>query len=282
MIRAISLGAGVQSSVLLLMAALGELRDLGEMPEYALFSDTKGEPKDVYDHLAWLEGETARLTNGRMQCIRLSKGDLEADVRELLTNTELTGSRASTPPFFTPGRDGMAAPIRRQCTETYKIDPIRDWMREKIGHPKGRPWKKPPAIECWIGISTDEIQRMTDARDRFVKNRWPLIEKRMSRGDCLEWFGRRYPGRKLAKSACYFCPFKKNDEWRRTRDEQPEEWARAVEFDKAIRAGSVSSRGEWFLHRKLQPLDEVDLSSAADRGQTEFGFLQECQGMCGL
>jgi hypothetical protein len=278
MLKVISLGAGVQSTVMALMAAYGEL---GELPDYAVFADTQSEPEDVYTHLDWLEGEIKRLTNDRMRCVRVTAGNLEADVLEILQLEEIKG-RHPTPPFFTPGRDGLAAPIRRQCTESYKIDPIRQWMRGQIDHPKGKVWKGPPEIECWIGISTDEIQRMRDARDRFVKNRWPLIEARMTRGDCLEWFGRKYPGRSLAKSACWFCPYKKNEEWRRTRDEQPEAWAKALEFDKAIRAGSASSRGEWFLHRKLKPLGEVDLSSAADRGQVEFGFLEECEGMCGI
>jgi len=29
-------------------------------------------------------------------------------------------------------------------------------------------------------------------------------------------------------------------------------------------------------------LSEVDLSTPAERGQKEFGFLQECDGMCGV
>lgn len=279
MMRVLSLGAGVQSTVMALMAAYGEL---GPMPDYCIFADTQAEPEDVYTHLDWLEGEIARRTNGRMRTVRVTAGNLEADVLEILEMDEIKG-RNPTPPFFTPGQNGIAAPIRRQCTESYKIEPIREWMRDQIGHPKGAQWKGGPAIECWIGISTDEIQRMRDARDRFVKNRFPLIEARMTRGDCLEWFRRKYPDRPLAKSACWFCPFKKNDEWRRTRDEQPAEWEKAVAFDRAIRGGSASSRGEWFLHRQLKPLADVDLSTKAQQaGQAEFGFLEECEGMCGV
>jgi hypothetical protein len=165
MLKVISLGAGVQSTVMALMAAYGEL---GELPDYAVFADTQSEPEDVYTHLDWLEGEIKRLTNDRMRCVRVTAGNLEADVLEILQLEEIKG-RHPTPPFFTPGRDGLAAPIRRQCTESYKIDPIRQWMRGQIDHPKGKVWKGPPEIECWIGISTDEIQRMRDARDRFVK-----------------------------------------------------------------------------------------------------------------
>ena len=50
-IRIISLGAGVQSTVLALMASKGEI---GPMPDCAIFADTGYEPQGVYDHLEWL------------------------------------------------------------------------------------------------------------------------------------------------------------------------------------------------------------------------------------
>ncbi len=45
----ISLGAGVQSSVMALMAAKGEITP---MPDYAIFADTQAEPDHIYE---WLE-----------------------------------------------------------------------------------------------------------------------------------------------------------------------------------------------------------------------------------
>lgn len=50
-LRVLSLGAGVQSTTLALMAAHGEV---GPMPDCAIFSDTGWEPKAVYEYLAWL------------------------------------------------------------------------------------------------------------------------------------------------------------------------------------------------------------------------------------
>ncbi|ANS02942.1 hypothetical protein [uncultured Mediterranean phage uvDeep-CGR0-AD1-C123] len=47
MLEVISLGAGVQSSVMALMAAHGEL----PIPECAIFADTQFEPRQVYEHL---------------------------------------------------------------------------------------------------------------------------------------------------------------------------------------------------------------------------------------
>jgi len=50
-LRVLSLGAGVQSTTLALMAAHGII---GPMPDCAVFADTGWKPQAVYRHLAWL------------------------------------------------------------------------------------------------------------------------------------------------------------------------------------------------------------------------------------
>lgn len=50
-LRALSLGAGVQSTTMALTAAHGEI---GPMPTCAIFADTCWELKAVYDHFEWL------------------------------------------------------------------------------------------------------------------------------------------------------------------------------------------------------------------------------------
>ena len=61
----ISLGGGVQSSVMALMASGGAF---GPMPDCAIFADTHWEPPTIYTHLEWLAGNLAPLhvvDNGR-------------------------------------------------------------------------------------------------------------------------------------------------------------------------------------------------------------------------
>ena len=64
--RVISLGGGVQSTVLCLMAEKGLLES---KPDYAVFADTGWEPKSVYQTLDRLEHEVSfpiiRTSNGR-------------------------------------------------------------------------------------------------------------------------------------------------------------------------------------------------------------------------
>ncbi|MFN7318887.1 MAG: hypothetical protein ACK5S6_05195, partial [bacterium] len=51
----ISLGAGVQSSCMALMASRNELLDI--KVDFAIFADTQDESKKVYDWLDWLENQ---------------------------------------------------------------------------------------------------------------------------------------------------------------------------------------------------------------------------------
>lgn len=53
-LRVLSLGAGVQSTTLALVAAHGEITP---MLDCAVFADTGEEPAGVYRHLAWLQSE---------------------------------------------------------------------------------------------------------------------------------------------------------------------------------------------------------------------------------
>ena len=96
-------------------------------------------------------------------------------------------------PVYLKGRDGQGDGIgRRQCTTNYKIRPIRRRIRELLGL---RPRQRVPAgttVELWLGISTDEAMRMKDSRDRWMTNRYPLIEAGMSRSDCADWWAARY------------------------------------------------------------------------------------------
>ena len=178
-------------------------------------------------------------------------------------------------PYFTDG-GGMG---RRQCTSEYKIQPIRQKVRELIGLAKGERGPKEVVVTQWIGISTDEIQRMKFSPDRYVENRWPLIEARMSRWDCLRWMEKNgYP--MPAKSSCIGCPYHSDEQWRDIRDNDPEAWADAVLVDKRMREnGPVRGMQQLeYMHRSCVPLDQVDLSTPADAGQ--ISFMDECDGMC--
>lgn len=278
--RILSLGAGVQSSTLLLMSISGALPRL----DACVFADTQWEPRKVYEYLDWLTGQA---TGAGIPIYRDTKGDIRADAMRSRMNTRdykaISGGRWASMPLYTRDREtGKLGQIKRQCTKEYKIQVIERVIRRRIlGLAKGEHVraKAGPVVEQWFGISTDEMRRARLSTRLWLINRYPLISDiPMTRADCLAWLQREgYPS--PARSACIGCPFKSNKEWRHLREDSPEEWAEAVALDKAIRIGG-GMRGDTFLHRSCIPLGEVDLSTAEDRGQ--LNWLNECTGACGV
>lgn len=264
--RFLSLGAGVQSSTLALMIAHGEV----PMVEAAIFADTQWEPKAVYEWLDWLE------TQLPFPVHRVTAGSIRDSI---LKKQNTTGGRFASIPWYMRHEDGERGMGRRQCTREYKIEPLIRAKRQLLGYAT-RTRIPVGACETLLGISTDEASRMRDSRERWNRNVWPLIELNMSRNDCLTWMRRNgYP--QPPKSSCIGCPFHSDHEWRRIRDTDPEAWADAVALDEVIRKPVRGIRGEQFMHRKLLPLAEVDLSTAEERGQINL-FENECEGMCGV
>lgn len=262
MLVVISLGAGVQSTTMALMAARG---DLAPMPDCAIFADTQSEPDAVMRHLDWLE------TVLPFPVYRVTAGSLE---KQLLH----AGKTNGRPPAFVLNPDGSGGMLNRQCTGDFKIDPIRKKVRELVGLAARQRAPKTAVVEQWIGISTDEASRMKPSPHAFIRHRFPLIEAGMSRRGCLRWLvDRQYMT--PPKSACVFCPFHSDAMWRALRDEDPAGWARAIEVDRAIR--HTLGKGTAFIHRQRVPLDEVDLSTPEDNGQGNL-FINECEGMCGV
>ena len=247
--RFLSLGAGVQSSTLALMIAKGEV----PMVDAAIFADTQWEPRKVYDWLDWLEKQLP------FPVYRVSQGSLrDATMRK----TNGIGRVASVP-WHMPGAMG-----RRQCTREYKVDPLRRKMRELVG--------KGGQCEVLIGISLDESHRMKPARNLWQHHTWPLIDLRMSRGDCLNWMERN--GHPMPpKSSCLACPYHSDQQWKEIKDGPADEWADVVAVDRAIRV-VPGMRLEQFMHRSCKPIDEVEF---VNKAQTDL-FINECEGMCGV
>lgn len=247
--RLLSLGAGVQSTTLALMVAEDRLARL----DGAIFADTGWEPAAVYAHLDRLEKV---LADAGVPVYRVSSGDLRRDTID-------PAHRYASIPYFVRNPDGSEGMGRRQCTSEYKLAPIGRKVRELLGAspPEFRRVPKGRTAEQWVGFSADEIGRVTDAGVSYLQNRYPLIELGMDRAACKRWLASR-GWTQVVKSACIGCPFHGNRQWRELRDHHPEEWADAVEFDRAIRKGGARGlppNGEAFLHRSRVPLDEAPI-----------------------
>jgi hypothetical protein len=245
----ISWGLGVQSTTLCVMSAL---EDFGiKKVDHIITADTKfehsytGENKDFY--VKWLEEHG-------MKVYTVNNGNAE----EIGKNNLL--------PLWTD----KGAPLRRMCTFEYKISPIRNKIRELLGvsaSNTGRT-RKGSAI-LYLGISYDEAERMSDSDREYIINQYPLIDIKFTRQMCLEYLeSKRLPLPK--KSCCINCPFQGAKQWRFVKDNYPEDFQKAVEYDRKIRKPSKAIldrgiySGDLYIWKKHIPLEKANFDSLAE------------------
>lgn len=282
----LSLGAGVQSSTLALMAERGVIAK----PDCAIFADTGHEPKTtrtldpqtgkwieggIYGWLDWLEAQLS------FPVYRVKRGDLFIDAAQVVRSKK-SGSlymRGLVPAYVDSG-NGTRGLLGRKCTADYKIIPIQRKVKELLGVKRG-----PRAVACkmWVGISMDEIIRMKPSRAPYIENVWPLIDMRMTRQDCLRWLSSNgYPI--APRSACVGCPFHADEEWRNLKENAPQDFAAAVEDERRLQEAARRQnalRGMPYLHTTCQPLDTIDFQDRGSHGQLSL-FGNECEGLCGV
>ena len=202
-----SLGAGVQSTTVYLLALDGKLPVRFDA---AIFADTQDEPAAVYQHLDWLK------SLGGPPIIIRSVGRLGDDIITGRNSTGQTFFAASIPAYSGTGIPGMPAlgKGKRQCTREYKISVIERAIRRDVLNL--RPRQRIPRdtiVHQYIGISVDEARRSISIRKRFEgKERmgiphFPLLDIGWTRADCLAYLKDRVPYQ-VRRSAWVFCPLK--------------------------------------------------------------------------
>ena len=130
-------------------------------------------------------------------------------------------------------------------------------------------------IEQLLGISFDEMQRMKPSGVKYIVNRWPLIELRMTRQDCMAWL-QRHDLEVPHKSSCIFCPYHNRRAWYDMKAEDGDDWRKACEVDAAIRKARPPY--DLFVHSDRVPLRNI--RSPQDNGQLEMALDVCDSGYC--
>ncbi len=240
----LSLGWGVQSFTLAAMSALGDLPLL----DYAVHADTGYEQAHTYAFAAkmtpWLEehGVKVRTVQERGKWQQLFIGD------DIAIPASIEGG-------------GM---MGRQCTSNWKKFPLRRFIRSTGAK----------TATMWLGISVDEVERSRPSDVQYIQHAYPLLDKRMTRGDCMAWLTRH--GLEIPhKSACYFCPFHRHADWMDIKHNGNGDWQKCLETDENIRHAVEGFT--CYLHQSRKPLVQATDESAGI--QMSF-IVDECAGVC--
>ena len=271
-LRVLSLGAGVQSSTLLMKIYNGEIAPV----DVAIFADTGNEPQEVYDWFEFLKDKVKDKIKIESVKNNRNTGNIAEDILSPV------GFFASIPVYTTNKETGKAGITLRTCTDRYKIRPIGEKIREllDVSNLRGR------VVEIVMGISFDEIQRAKYPPNKWQINCYPLVENKITRHDCLHYFeSLNFPT--PPRSACVICPYHSNKEWKRIKDNFPEEFEYAVNFDNELRSEETKSQfvnkldSELFLYKEKIPLKDATFEDN-DSGFQGSLFDDECEGYCGV
>ena len=268
--RIVSYGAGTQSTAMLLMGLTNKLH---AKPDFAIFADTGGEPKEVYDYLNLIKDYVKKEFDFDIIIVKPKTSIIEDLLNPRISKK--TGKRYlyGNPPLHING--GI---LLRECTFHYKIDPFNKYMKSKLKIEKKNK-EQEKIVEIWMGISTDEMQRMKESTDWWSIKRYPLIEKELMRNDSIKYvekFGLPTPPR----SACTFCPYHSDNDWKRLKELFPDEFQKVVELEKKMQdriKGKSAFKDTPYFHKSCKPISEVNF------GEEQYGlFDEECDGICGI
>lgn len=264
-LRAVSYGAGVQSTALLALAALGEI-------DYPLFIFANvGDDSEHPASLAYFRDHAVPFA--AKHGIELVEVNKKPKKGRFAGQTETLYKRLTHPEnrfVAAPVRLSTGAPAKRSCTSDFKVLPVTKELKRRGAS------KETPALVA-IGISVDEIQRAKPGVDGYegIQNRtYPLLDLGIHRKDCpaiIQSVGLPVP----SASSCYFCPFHSPEHWRVMRRLEPDLFDQSVALERHINArGLEIGRKPVYFHGALVPLDQ-----AVDEQPTLPG-MDDCGGYC--
>lgn len=244
---------GKQSSCLLWMILLGYL----PQPEnlIVLNADPGMEDPRTYEYLDNMfsycdqEGIDAWTVDGP---------DLYEDI---VTLDETDKDRFDNPPYWTKDEEGSTGRLRQKCTQVYKIAPmdraIRRVLEERFDISQKSKRLGDGIVEKWIGFSFDEVERVKPPEQKYIRFRYPLIEKGMASSDVIDFFfdhGLAVPPR----SVCNACFANDLDRFQDMYENRPEAWKQAVNVDESVRdLSQIGVEDDVYVSHAAEPLKQL-------------------------
>jgi hypothetical protein len=224
-------GGGMQSAAIAALIVQGELR-----PDLACIIDTEREQSTTWEYMDSVIVPALASVGVTLHRVRKS----EFEPKDLYGGKD---NQTLLIPAFTT-YSGDIGKMSTYCSSYWKREVVKRWANAQ----------GVKAVDTWLGISVDEMQRVQNDKSAKWKTRYPLIERGMNRGDCIALVNRMgWPA--PPRSSCYMCPNHTAQEWRDIRDNKPQDWRMAIEFEREMRRRDEHA----FLHHDCVPLDQADL-----------------------
>ena len=224
-----SYGGGTQSAAIAVMILEGEL----PKPDIIVMADTSREVSETWNYLKNVVQPALDTINLTVKIVshdyaywdvyKKKKGDIL-----IPAFTRINGTVGKLPTF---------------CSNEWKQRPIRRWLREQ----------GVKQCDLWLGISTDEAERMKISDVNWCHNVYPLIEiVPTSRHQCRSKI-LNYGWPEPPKSRCWMCPNMSPYSWRQLKIKYPGDFQKATILEDELRGYDK----EIYLHPLGEPLEKA-------------------------
>lgn len=223
-----SYGGGTQSAAITVLI----LKNILPKPDYSVMADTSYEMTETWDYLNNVVQPELKKIGVEITIVPHSYAKYDLYQKDYLV----------IPSYTTQNKTGRIGKKPTHCSGEWKMRSIRRWLREQGVE----------ACDTWLGISTDESERMKESNVDWNRNVYPLIDLRISRSQCYQIIA-EYGWQKPPKSHCWMCPNMGLNGWKYLKENYPLDFEKAIKFEKQIRS---KNSNEW-LHRSGKPIDEA-------------------------
>ena len=243
-----SYGGGKQTVAMITMVLDGQL----SKPDIIVMADTSREVTTTFEYLEQIVQPALRGINLKVEI-----------VGHEYANRDITkgAGEAMLLPAFTR-QSGKIGKMPTFCSNEWKQRPIRRWLKEK----------GVTDTDVWLGISTDEAERMKSSGLQWYRHVYPLVELApMSRQACVNQVS-RYGWEVPYKSRCWMCPNQSPAAWQQMKRLNNGDFDKAVELEKDIRQNDE--------HVYFHPL-AIPLNEAVEQSEKQYDMFDGCDsGYC--
>ncbi len=245
-----SSGGGSQSVAIAVLILQGKL----PKPDISVIVDTERESsavweyhdKYVYPALKAFGVDLRRIPKSWYATVDLYGGKHQEDIL-IPAWTDETGKIGKLPTF---------------CSNEWKKRVVRRYVSDIF--------PKQAKFNTWIGFTTDESKRFYQEPGKWEPV-FPLVKLGLSKPDCYK-IVEDYGWPKPPKSSCYMCPNRDHAAWIDMKNNRPDDWNKAVEFEREMRLKDDGL----YLHQSGRVLNEVP-----ENWHSKEPYTGRCtEGMC--
>lgn len=238
-----SSGGGVQSTAIAALIVRGDIPP----PDLCVIADTGYEARTTFEYMDSIVAPALEAVGVKIHRIKSA---------DYATVGLYSNAGSILIPAFTT-ETGKVGKLPTYCSNEWKGRVIQRFAKTQTDAKQ---------FDIWLGMSVDELRRVKQPIGKW-ENKYPLIQRRMNRNDCVSLV-RSMGWPDAPRSSCWMCPNRGTAEWQYLKDTAPDNFEMAVNFEKYMQTKDE----DLWLTQSAKPLSELIGAAGMFTGRCDSGF----------